>query len=415
MSFEPVIRLQDVGKCYRIYEKPHERLWQMLWRGRRQYFREFWALQGVNLQVFPGEVVGIVGRNGSGKSTLLQLVCGTLACTSGEMMVKGRIATLLELGAGFNPDFTGRENIFLSSSVMGLSWQETKKCTDEIIEFSGVGDFIDQPVKFYSTGMYVRLAFSIAINVNPDILVIDEALSVGDGAFSHKSFERIMTMKEQGKTILFCSHSMYQVESLCNHALWLDNGRVKMFGSTAKVTGAYEKSLLESTPQKTVFEEEKPASSLSDFDHKGTATGQCGLAGKITGVELSVNGHDSVTSSRVNSGVDNIALEIKFIANPNIPVPKVAVCFSDMATGRILTSVGSHIDNVQIQCGADGEGQVQVSFPGFPMLKGDYSVDVYLLCGRGINVYDSVLTAAKLVVEQSHLEQGVVSIPRIWR
>jgi len=185
----------------------------------------------VSFEIAKGDVIGILGVNGAGKSTLLQLVCGTLTATHGEVLVKGRIAALLELGAGFNPEFTGRENVFMSAAIMGLTQDEVTARFEDIVEFSGIRDFIDQPVKTYSSGMYVRLAFSVATHVDPDILVIDEALSVGDGHFARKSFDRIMALKARGCTILFCSHSIYQLEALCQQALWLDQGQVKLFES----------------------------------------------------------------------------------------------------------------------------------------------------------------------------------------
>lgn len=224
MSSSFAIRAQHLGKAFQLYERPIDRLKQMLMRGRRRYYKEFAALHDVSFELRKGEVLGLVGRNGAGKSTLLQLICGTLNPSAGQVAVQGRVAALLELGAGFNPDFTGQENIYLNASILGLSKAEIDARYDDIVEFSGIADFIHQPVKTYSSGMYVRLAFSIATSVDPDILVIDEALSVGDGAFARKSFDRIMRLKEKGATILFCSHSVYQIEALCTRALWLDKG-----------------------------------------------------------------------------------------------------------------------------------------------------------------------------------------------
>ncbi len=171
MSSKPAITIKSLSKCYQLYAQPSDRLKQFLWRGKRQYYREFWALRDVSFEIMPGEVLGIVGRNGAGKSTLLQLLCGTLTPTSGNVEVRGRIAALLELGSGFNPEFTGRENVYMSASILGLSKQEIGERFEEIVEFSGIRDFIDQPVKTYSSGMYVRLAFSVATSVDPDILV----------------------------------------------------------------------------------------------------------------------------------------------------------------------------------------------------------------------------------------------------
>ena len=207
MSSEVAISVRSLSKCYQMYDKPRDRLLQMVCRGRRQYYREFWALHNLSFDVGKGEVVGIIGNNGAGKSTLLQLICGTLHPTAGSVAVQGRIAALLELGAGFNPEFSGRENVYLSATVMGLSTGEIDARYEQIVAFSGIADFINQPVKTYSSGMYVRLAFAVATSVEPDTLIIDEALSVGDGEFARKSFDRIMELKKRGSTILFCSHS----------------------------------------------------------------------------------------------------------------------------------------------------------------------------------------------------------------
>jgi lipopolysaccharide transport system ATP-binding protein len=246
-SNQPVIALDNVGKTYKRFAKPSDRFWQAVWpralRGGDSTANEFVALAPLSLKVQRGEALGLIGRNGAGKSTLLQMVCGTLNPSSGSVEVNGKIGALLELGAGFNPEFTGRENVYLAAAVMGLSSAETDALYESIVEFSGIREFIDQPVKTYSSGMYVRLAFSIATSANPDILVIDEALSVGDGAFAKKSFERIMQLKAQGTTVLFCSHSMYQVESFCDRAVWLDHGQVQMEGPASDVVAAYTDSL----------------------------------------------------------------------------------------------------------------------------------------------------------------------------
>ena len=205
MSFDFAIRTRNLGKCYQIYEKPVDRLKQSFWRWRKQFYREFWALKDVSLDIKKGETLGIVGSNGSGKSTLLQLICNILTPTIGEIEVKGKIAALLELGAGFNLEFTGRENININAAITGLTSEEIDACYDKIVKFADIGDFIDQPVKTYSSGMYVRLAFAIAINVSPDILLIDEALAVGDARFRQKCMAKIKEFCTKG-TVIFVSH-----------------------------------------------------------------------------------------------------------------------------------------------------------------------------------------------------------------
>jgi homopolymeric O-antigen transport system ATP-binding protein len=244
MSSEAAVRISHVEKTYRIYAKPHHRLVQGLpLIGGARWYSEFTALKGVSLEVSRGETVGIIGRNGSGKSTLLQVICGTLSPTSGTVEVGGRIAALLELGAGFNPEFTGKENVFLNAAVLGLSRQEVEARFDRILKFADIGDFIDRPVKTYSSGMYIRLAFAVAINTDPQVLVVDEALSVGDEAFQRKCFARIEELKDAGCTILFVSHSAGSVVQLCDRAIVMDAGENIFTGAPKDAVALYQRLL----------------------------------------------------------------------------------------------------------------------------------------------------------------------------
>ncbi len=396
------IKASNLSKCYQIYHQPQDRLKQFLWRGRRQYYREFWALRDVSFQVMPGEVLGIIGRNGSGKSTLLQMVCGTLTPSSGEVSVKGRVAALLELGAGFNPEFTGRENVYMSAAILGLTQQEIEARFEEIVDFSGIRDFIDQPVKTYSSGMYVRLAFSVATSVNPDILVIDEALSVGDGEFARKSFDRIMEFKKAGKTILFCSHSLYQVEAICSRALWLDKGQICAQGKTADVVRAYSDFL---TALQTPDKKENP---VAEDVTEAPAT----EVASLTRIKVTVDGHTGPCLEAVN-GKSDVRINVAFKSHPSLPCPNVAAGFM-WPDGRVLCSAATHFDQVPVQRAADGSGEVTLIFPLLPLLKGSYWVAVYLFCENGIHVYDSTNFAAEIKVSQTGLEQGVVSLPHYW-
>ncbi|MCK5002682.1 MAG: ABC transporter ATP-binding protein [Gammaproteobacteria bacterium] len=238
MSSDLAIKINAVSKAYEIYGKPIDRLKQTIWRGRKQFYQEFKALDNISFDVHVGQTVGIVGSNGAGKSTLLQMICGTLTPTSGEIQVKGRIAALLELGAGFNPDFTGRENVFMSATILGLEQHEIESRFEKIADFADIGEFIEQPVKTYSSGMYVRLAFSVIAHVDADILVIDEALSVGDAVFTQKCMRFIRTFQEHG-TLLFVSHDMGSVQNLCQSAVWLSDGYIKQIGTAKEVTQSY--------------------------------------------------------------------------------------------------------------------------------------------------------------------------------
>jgi len=406
----PVISLEGVGKTYKRFTKPSDRFWQAVWpsafrsagQTKAAEASEFVALAPLNLQVRRGEALGLIGRNGAGKSTLLQLVCGTLNPSSGSVAVKGKIGALLELGAGFNPEFTGRENVYLASAVMGLSGAETDALYESIVEFSGIREFIDQPVKTYSSGMYVRLAFSIATSAHPDILVIDEALSVGDGAFAKKSFERIMQLKAQGTTVLFCSHSMYQVESFCDRAVWLDHGQVQMEGAASKVVAAYADSL----------REEDGDASTSDSTGDSAVPAMSGAA-RITQIEVAVDGQTGRELEAVSLQSD-VSITVKFESDPSLPCPTFAAGFA-LPDGQIFSSAYTLFDGIAIERDAQGRGQATVVFNKLPLMKGRFSVGAYLFDERALHVYDVVLQAATLNVVQSGVHQGFVQLPHIWK
>ena len=412
----PVISLEGVGKTYKRFAKPSDRFWQAVWpsafRSASQTAdpaaNEFVALAPLNLQVQRGEALGLVGRNGAGKSTLLQMVCGTLNPSSGSVVVNGKIGALLELGAGFNPEFTGRENIYLAAAVMGLTGSETDALYESIVEFSGIREFIDQPVKTYSSGMYVRLAFSIATSANPDILVIDEALSVGDGAFAKKSFERIMQLKEQGTTVLFCSHSMYQVESFCDRAVWLDHGRVQMEGPASKVVAAYADSLRVS--DETLSSEGDSASAAASAG--ATAASGSGMT-RITSIELTVDGQTGRDLEAV-SLQSEVQITVKFESDPDQPCPTFATGFA-LPDGQIFTSAYTLFDGIHIERDAVGNGQATVVFHKLPLMKGRFSVGAYLFDERALHVYDVVLQAATVNVVQDGVHQGFVQLPHSWK
>ena len=247
MSSEIAANIENIDKCFHIYDQPRDRLKQFIIPkaqkafGMREsrFYREFWALRNIEFQVRKGETVGIIGRNGSGKSTLLQIICGTLNPTSGEVKTRGRVGALLELGSGFNPEFTGRENVYLNAAVLGLKRQEIEDRLDDIISFADIGQFIDQPVKTYSSGMVVRLAFAVQSQIDPDILIVDEALSVGDAKFQAKCFDRLKKLKDRGTSILLVTHSSEQIVTHCTRAVLLNDGAVVEIGEPRRVVNRY--------------------------------------------------------------------------------------------------------------------------------------------------------------------------------
>ena len=236
-----LIEVEDVGKYYRLYDKPVDRLKSLLFaRFGKSYGRKFWAVRGVSLQVGRGEAVGIVGRNGSGKSTLLQMIAGTLRPSTGSVRTRGRIAALLELGSGFNPEYTGRENVYLNASILGMTPAEVDARMDDILAFADIGPFVDQAVKTYSSGMFVRLAFAVAVNVDPEVLIVDEALSVGDVNFQAKCFRRIREFRDRGVSILLVTHDMSALTRFCDRAIVLEGGRVMGSGAAKGMVDLYK-------------------------------------------------------------------------------------------------------------------------------------------------------------------------------
>jgi len=415
MSYDNLaIKIDQVSKCYHVYKAPSDRLKQFILprlrsylgvSNKASYFREFWSLRNISLTVNRGEVLGLVGANGAGKSTLLQLICGVLQPSDGHIQVHGRVAALLELGAGFSPEFSGRENIFLNAALLGLTQEETNQHLDGIIQFSGLSEFIDQPVKNYSSGMYVRLAFSIATSVHPDILIIDEALSVGDGAFARKSFDRILAMRDQGVTIIFCSHSLFQVEALCTRAIWLDAGRVREIGPVAQVTSSYQEHLDLVSSQSN--EDARVGSFALEALNapKGYAT--------LRKVQVSCDGVEGKDLNAI-SGRSEVEVDFEFDSDPSLPAPSGAVAVTT-ADGRIVASCGSWLDGVSLLRDSNGRGTVTLKIVNVPLLKGRYRISAYLFCERGLHIYTSAEGVATLNVAQENVEQGLFHIPRTWQ
>ena len=421
MSSELAINIEQVSKSYQLYDSPQDRLKQILFRGKRQYFREYQALSPVSFSLPKGEVLGVVGRNGAGKSTLLQLICGTLTPTSGRVEVNGRIAALLELGAGFNPQFTGRENIYLSASIMGVSKQEIELKVEEIIDFAGVRSFIDQPVSTYSSGMYVRLAFSVATSIEPDILIIDEALSVGDGDFARRSFERIMAMKERGATILFCSHSLYQIEVLCSQAIWLEKGRLIKVGEPATLVAEYQAFLdrlshqPDSVPedvleQRDAMPEQDDSVTVNEPVVTDSSVGEYARIKKVLASTPQAQAERLV----IESCVTDLTLDIQFVSTLKNETPQVAIAIHN-AAGQLITSCAAWTTGVVPTVDRDGNGQVRLHLPKVPLLKGTYYVGVLLFCQRGLFLHDEADPVVTLEVTQTNQERGLVMLPHSWQ
>ena len=438
MSSELAIQIDNLSKCYHIYEKPRDRLFQMLTFGRKQFFREFWALNNVTFQVEKGETVGIIGRNGSGKSTLLQMICGTINPTSGRVQVNGRVAALLELGAGFNPEFTGRENVFLSASLYGLSQEEISECFTRITDFADIGDFIDQPLKTYSSGMFVRLAFAVIAHVNADILVVDEALSVGDAYFVQKCMRYLREFMKNG-TLLFCSHDISAIVNLCSSAILLKNGHMEMMGKPKVIAEHYLAALYESVQGESNFNQEKKTQDedkrietrvfeykdireslinssrlrndieVFHFNQDNAAFGTG--AAEITSVKLL--DEDGVPLSWVVGGC-KIILEISGLANRRLTKPIMGFHFKDRL-GQVLFADNTYLTYIFDENVVDG-GKEFISRFEFTMpilATGSYSISPSIAEGTQDDhvqhhwIHDALI----LQVHASSVCFGVFAVP----
>jgi len=398
------IRLRELSKSYRSYSSGWARLREII--THQPSYQDRQVLAPVTLDIGLGEVVGVVGVNGAGKSTLLKLIAGTLKPTSGSVTHDGQLCALLELGAGFHPEMTGRENIYLGGAVAGQRQADTQRLFDDIVSFAGLREVIDQPVKTYSSGMLMRLAFSVATAVDPDILILDETLSVGDGIFARKSFERIMGFKKAGKTILFCSHSMYQVEAICSRVLWLDHGRLMMDGEPAEVIKAYNAFMadLEGEAEPIVEQKDKTTSALRRMPAKNQF--------RISRIQLKSEGGRGSQLKLVSKKSD-LQIQVDFQADPTLPSPSLGVTLSG-SHGRPVTSASSLHDGIELKMDEQGQGSVCLNFPRLPLLRGHYWVNVYLMCEQGLHMYERAERVAELDIDQNGPELGVVSLPRSW-
>lgn len=369
MSSDIAISLRGVGKTYRIFDTPGQRLLHLLFGAKGQQ-REFHALQGIDLDVRKGETLGVIGRNGAGKSTLLQIICGTLTPSAGEVRINGRIAALLELGAGFSPEFSGRENVYLSAAIHGLGRAEIEARMPDILAFAEIGDFIDQPVKTYSSGMFVRLAFAVIAHLDADILVIDEALAVGDVYFTQKCLRFLRRFAEKG-TLLFVSHDTHSVVNLCQRAMWLEKGRIQRFGEAKAVSDAYLGSFYEDrlNENQADNETEKPAISDREFGLGG---------GRIESYRLlDANGNPLTVLERAQ----RVRLEVEFLAREDIQSPILGFFLKDRLSQALCGENSIAWLPEWTHLAAGSRSQVAFEFELPLLATGDYTVSIALGAG----------------------------------
>jgi len=430
MCSDVVIKAQGLGKAYFIYSKPQDRLKQMFLRGYKKLYKEYWAFQNVDCEIRRGETVGIIGRNGSGKSSLLQVIAGTLQPNSGTISVSGRVAPLLELGAGFNPEFTGRENVILAASVMGLNGQQIKDRFESILDFAGIDEFIDQPVKTYSSGMYARLAFAVAAHVDADILIVDEILAVGDAAFVQKCMRWIRKFKETG-TILFVSHDSAAVNALCDRVIWMDKGEVRAQGHPQEIGFLYQAALYqendkdgfaisrrEAHPKAVVIDarhetirqsDRQNLLEVFDFDPAANAFGAGGA--RINDAHFETEKGDPLP---VIEGGELLTLYIAGEVRAELKSPIVGFLLRDRL-GQTLFGDNTYLtyrtQPVIMESGHAFEARFTFQMPYLP--AGDYSIAVAIADGtQADHVQHHWLDDALIFrCEGSHVTQGLMGVP----
>jgi lipopolysaccharide transport system ATP-binding protein len=363
------ISVAGVSKAYHIYAQPQHRLWQSLFRGRRRFYREFQALDAVSFDVARGEVVGIIGRNGSGKSTLLQIICGTMTASAGTVRTAGRVAALLELGAGFNPEFTGRENVYVYGAILGLGRREVDARFGRIVEFAEIGAFIDQPIKTYSTGMVVRLAFSVVAHVDADVLVVDEALAVGDAFFVQKCMRFLRDFMARG-TVLFVSHDSGAVINLCHRAIWLHEGRLLADGAPREVVEAYLATLADAPPPPDPAAAIAAPAAARAFGHGGA---------RIAEVALVDEQHRPL---QIFAGGERVTLRVVCEARERLDSPIVGFIVKDRL-GQVVFSENTFAQYASAPCACAAGGRVEARFEfDMPSLAaGDYVVGAAIADG----------------------------------
>lgn len=404
---DPAVQVENLEKVYRVYAQPWHRL--LVPFGAKPRHREFRALAGVSFDLPRGQGLAIVGENGAGKSTLLKILAGITSPSAGRSVVRGKIASILELGSGFHPEFTGRQNIVLNAAMLGLSEAEVREKTPAILDFAELGDFIDQPVKVYSTGMAMRLGFAIATQVEPDVLIIDEALSVGDGYFQKKCMDRLERFVGAGGTLLFCSHAMYYVSAFCQQALWLKNGRPQALGPVLEVIHEYENFLVAKSGSAAAAAAEPMPEPPSDQGPTAPADQPLTGPARLTGVrQLAESG---VETARYASG-STFRLVVSWATDdPNLGFHLgVGINRTD---GVEVCSFSTHLDGLAPVSG-EREYRAVLEVPALPIVKGEFSLYVFLLDHRSLHVYDQRLLRGAFSVESADYRIGLINVEHAW-
>jgi ABC-type polysaccharide/polyol phosphate transport system ATPase subunit len=387
------IRIDEVSRRFRVYPKDARTLKELIVTRGRGRGEDVWALSGVGLAVEPGEAVGLVGRNGSGKTTLLKLIGGIIKPSIGRVEVGGRVASLLELGAGFHPEFTGRENVFLNGALHGLSRAEIRERMDEIVEFAGIGHYVDLPVRTYSAGMYMRLGFAVAAHVDADVLLLDEIFAVGDEEFQRKCFGRISQFKQRGGTIVFVSHDAASVERLCERAVLLRDGMVDFDGPTHEAILRYRSHLAE---------DRDPA-------ERGAGLTEWG-SGEARIAEVSLQGADGEERMQFVAG-EQLTVRLRVVSDRTVPPPQLQ--FELREWGGALIAGGSH-DTASLGWDGAGEQIFRFDVDELPLAEGRFKLRFGLVSADGVHLYHWLDDALRLYVIPQERDAGLVRLEGRW-
>jgi lipopolysaccharide transport system ATP-binding protein len=410
-----VLRVEGLGKRYRVYSSPQQRLLALLgWADRSE---SHWALKDVDFELQKGQCLGVVGDNGAGKSTLLKLLAGTLQPSHGRVQRNGRVTAILELGAGFHPDFSGRDNLMFGGNFIGLGQAEMQRLADEIISFSELGAAIDRPVKTYSSGMTVRLAFALVTALQPELLIIDEALSVGDQHFQKKCTQRIESFRKNGCTILFCSHSLYHVRQLCDQVLWLDKGKMRCLGDTEAALAQYQTHvrLQDDAQAKPVQANLNP---MNDPVAPHDVRSWIAIGKRASLLEARVSGLNSATDNGPAPLLAGSDLVIRVrAASVSDESPSIGIMLEQFQ-GTGITSVATHAEGIHLTALQSENGwttwQVTLTFPKLPLHSGQYSLSFYLFDAQGLVVYDEWKDYILFQWLSPSLTPGLVRLPHQW-
>ena len=410
-----IIRVKDLVKRYAIYDEPIDRLKETLSFTKKCYHKDFVALDGLTFDVQKGDAIGILGKNGSGKSTLLKMITGVLTPTSGELEIKGKISAILELGTGFNMEYTGIQNIYLNGTMMGYTKEEMDKRVDAIVEFADIGDFINQPVKIYSSGMFARLAFAVAINVDPDILIVDEALAVGDTRFQIKCITKMKELKEGGTTILFVSHATEQIKRFCNKAIWLKDGKVQKIGESSEIVDIYEdfmkygaKDNIDDVRLKDVIEKEEEVEDKNKEEVIKNAEFKVptdeDILASIAKIEISKDKLKTFDDVEIEITYDIYKEQIEgFLIGAAIYTPEREYIFGP----------NTFLEKVKVP-NTFGRHKVIYKIPKMPLLGGSYTIDVGIFTDESIVCIDYKQAACKFLIVNKYISEGKYYINHEW-